>query len=60
MSVVTLAEHWRWSSLLGPLAGSQLLRRGIAVWDERWLDRVHEPLSAGDLQALRQSVEGRR
>jgi putative transposase len=42
----------------GWLAGDPLLWRGaIAVRDERWLERVNEPLSAGDLQRLRSSVE---
>ena len=35
-----------------------MLRRGeVVVRDERWLERVNEPLSAGDLQRLRLSVE---
>ena len=29
----------------------------MVVRDERWLERVNEPLSAGDLQRLRLSVE---
>jgi putative transposase len=37
--------------------GSPLLWRGeIAVRDERWLERVNEPLSAADLVRLRHSV----
>ena len=40
------------------LSGDALLWRGeVVVRDERWLERVIEPLSAGDLQRLRLSVE---
>ena len=37
--------------------GDPLLWRGeVSVRDERWLERVNEPLSDGDLQRLRHSV----
>ena len=56
--LVARAEDWKWSSLPGWLSGDALLWRGeAAVRDERWLERVNEPLSAGDLQRLRLSVE---
>ena len=56
--LVARAEDWKWSSLPGWLSGDPLLWRGEAVVrDERWLERVNEPLSAGDLQRLRLSVE---
>ena len=49
---------WKWSSLAGRLCSDALLWRGeVVVRDERWLERVNEPLSAGDLQRLRLSVE---
>jgi putative transposase len=56
--LVAKAEDWKWSSL------SFLLRKDPMLWkgkepvrDRRWLDRVNEPLSDGDLQRLRLSVE---
>jgi len=56
--LVTRAEHWKWSSLPGWLGGDPLLWRGKApVRDEKWLKRVNDPLSAGDLQRLRLSTE---
>jgi putative transposase len=56
--LVARAEDWKWSSLPGWLGGDPLLWRGeVTVRDERWLERVNEPLSAGDLQRLRLSVE---
>jgi putative transposase len=56
--LVARAEDWKWSSLPGWLRGDPLLWRGeAAVRDESWLARVNEPLSAGDLQRLRLSVE---
>ena len=56
--LVARAEDWKWSSLPGWLSGDPLLWRGeVPVRDERWLERVNEPLSAGDLQRLRLSVE---
>jgi REP-associated tyrosine transposase len=40
------------------LSGDALLWRGeVAVRDERWLERVNEPLSTCDLQRLRMSAE---
>jgi hypothetical protein len=45
------AEDWKWSGLPGWGRGDPLLWRGEEpVRDERWLERVNEPLSAGDLQ----------
>jgi putative transposase len=56
--LVARAEDWKWSSLPGWLSGDELLWQGEAVVrDERWLERVNEPLSVGDLQRLRLSVE---
>ncbi len=56
--LVSRAEDWKWSSLPGWLRGDRLLWSGVVpVRDERWLERVNEPLSAGDLQRLRLSVE---
>ena len=43
------------------LRGDALLWRGeVVVRDERWLERGNEPLSVGDLQRLRLSVERRQ
>jgi putative transposase len=56
--LVSRAEDWKWSSLPAWLKGDSLLWRGEAdVRDEKWLERVNEPLSAGDLSRLRLSVE---
>jgi putative transposase len=55
--LVARAEDWKWSSLPGWRSGDRLLWRGVEVRDERWLERVNEPLSIGDLQRLRLSVE---
>ena len=55
--LVSRAEEWKWSSLPGWQSGDPLLWRGtVAVRDERWLERVNEPLSMGDLQRLRHAV----
>ena len=55
--LVSRAEHWRWSSLPGWLTDDPLLWRGEPQpRGPDWLDRVHQPLSAGDLQRLRASV----
>ena len=50
--LVSRAEDWKWSSLPGWQRGDPLLWREVAVRDERWLERVNEPLSVGDLQRL--------
>ncbi len=50
------AEDWRWSSLPAWQRGDALLWRGIEVRDERWLELVNEPLSAGDLSRLGDAV----
>ena len=56
--LVARAEDWKWSSLAGWLRDDPLLWRGaIPLRDDRWLERVNEPLSAGDLSRLRLSVE---
>jgi putative transposase len=55
--LVVRAEDWKWSSRPGWLGGDPLLWRGVEVRGERWLERVNEPLSIGDLQRLRLSVE---
>jgi len=56
--LVVRAEDWRWSSLPGRIRGDPRLWRGeVPVRDERWLARVNEPLSAGDLRRLKLSAE---
>ena len=49
--LVSRAEDWKWSSLPGWLRSDPLLWQSpVPVRDERWLERVNEPLSASDLQ----------
>jgi putative transposase len=56
--LVNRVEEWKWSSLPRWLGGDPLLWQGDPnVRDEKWLERVNEPLSVGDLQRLRISVE---
>ncbi len=56
--LVARAEDWKWSSVPGSLGRDALLWRGVVpVRDSRWLERVNEPLSSGDLGPLRLSVE---
>ena len=55
--LVARAEDWKWSSLPAWLGGDGLLWRDIEVRPEGWLERVNEPLSAGDIQRLRLSVD---
>jgi len=51
------AEDWKWSSLPGWGRGDPLLWKGEEpVHDQKWLERVNEPLSTGDLHRLRHSV----
>jgi putative transposase len=40
-----------------PVGVVQLWRGEVPVRDERWLERVNEPLSAGDLRRMRLSAE---
>ena len=55
--LVARAEDWRWSSLPGWLNGDPFLFGGKPpVRDEKWLVRVNEPLSAGDLNRCRHAV----
>ena len=54
--MVSRSEDWKWSSLPGWLIGDRLLWREVAVRDEKWLERVNEPLSVADLQRLRHSI----
>jgi putative transposase len=55
--LVVHAEEWKWSSLPGWLRSDPWLWRGDGpIRDERWLERVNEPLTAGDLHRLRLSV----
>jgi putative transposase len=55
--LVSRAQDWKWSSLPGRQHGESLLWRGeVPVRDERWLERVNEPLSVDNLQRLRHSV----
>src|SRR5215208_1354318 len=59
--LVSRAEHWRWSSLPAWLSGAPLLWRGDpSARDPAWVDRVNEPLAAGDLRRLRESVARER
>jgi putative transposase len=56
--LIARAEHWKWSSLPGRMARDPLLWLDEpAPRDPHWLKRVNEPLSAGDLQRLRDSVD---
>jgi putative transposase len=56
--LVTRAEDWKWSSLPGWQRGDALLWFGDPpVRDKRWLARVNDPLSSGDLARLRLSAE---
>jgi putative transposase len=56
--LVARAQDWKWSSLAGWLRDDPLLWRGkLPIRDKKWLERVNEPLSAGDLKRLRVSVE---
>jgi putative transposase len=58
--LVAGAEDWKWSSVPGWLNGDPLLWRGeVAVRDERWLERVNEPLTAGDLRRLKGCTKSR-
>ena len=55
--LATRAEEWKWSSLPKWQRADPIVWRGQQpVRDEPWLERVNEPLSAGDLQRLRHSV----
>jgi putative transposase len=58
--LVARAEEWKWSSLPGWRSGDGPLWRGVEVRDERWLERMNEPLPIGDLQRLRLSVQRSR
>jgi putative transposase len=59
--LIARAEHWKWSSLPGRLARDPLLWLDKpAPRDSHWVKRVNEPLSAGDLQRLRTSVDRER
>jgi putative transposase len=59
--LVGRAEHWKWSSLAGRLAGApELWLEEPAPRDPAWLERVNGPLSAGDLARLRESVARER
>ena len=59
--MVAKAEHWKWSSLPGRLAGDPSLWQGDpAPRISGWLKRVNAPLSAGGLAKLRESIERER
>lgn len=59
--LVARAVHWKWSSQPGWLAGDPTPWRGEpSPRDPAWVDRVNEPLAAGDLQGLRESVARER
>jgi putative transposase len=54
--LVSGAEDWKWSSLPSWERDDPLLCKGeVPIRDGRWLERVNEPLSTGDLQWLRHS-----
>jgi putative transposase len=55
--LVARAEDWTWSSLPGWISGDPFLYLlKPAACDKKWLERVNEPLSAGDLQRLSHAV----
>ena len=55
--LVSRAEGWKWSSLPGWRRDDPSLWKGEEpAHDERWLERVNEPLSGGDMRRLRHSV----
>ncbi|MGE3822171.1 MAG: transposase [Isosphaeraceae bacterium] len=63
--LVARAEHWKWSSLAAWISGDASLYRGEPSPRERdrgvsWVERVNAPLSAVDLQRLRESVARER
>jgi putative transposase len=55
--LVARAEDWKWSSLPGWMTRDPLLYRDKPpVRDKKWLTRVNEPLSTGELQRIRNAV----
>jgi putative transposase len=55
--VVARAEEWKWSSVPAWQRRETWLYRGAApVRRGQWLERVNEPVSAGDLKRPRHSV----
>lgn len=59
--LVPRAEHWKWSSLPGWLAGDPLLSPGDPPpRTPDWVERVNAPLSSADLIRLRESVSRER
>jgi putative transposase len=59
--LVARAEHWKWSSLPGRLAGdSSLWLAAPAPIDPVWLARVNTPLSVSELAKIQESVTQER
>ena len=58
--LVTKAENWRWGSLWRWLQAPEPCPKLLSPWplprQPNWLDRVNEPLSARELQAVRRST----
>jgi putative transposase len=58
--LVRRAEQWRWSSLWRRLQGDNQPRPLLSVWPlplpEDWVAFVREPLTDGELEAVRRSV----
>jgi len=59
--LVRRAEDWRWSSLYHRLRGdtdplSHLLHDGPAELPDDWVERVNQPQTQAELEALRRSV----
>ena len=58
--LVTKAENWRWGSLWRWLQKPEPFPKLLSAWllprQPNWLDRVNEPLSARELQAVRRST----
>ena len=59
--LVSKAEYWKWSSLPSRLEGNPLLwLKKPAPQGPDWLKRVNEPLSAGDLKRIQDSINRER
>jgi putative transposase len=59
--LVKRAENWRWSSLWRRVHGDAQPRAFLSAWPEPmpsdWIDRVNEPQTEAELEALRRSVQ---
>jgi REP-associated tyrosine transposase len=60
-NLVPRAEHWRWSSLWRRVHGDEQPRSLLSAWPvpfpPDWVEKVNEPQTAGELEALRRSVQ---